>query len=129
MTMSIPCDCGAKATLREGRFGPYYACEKFCGLTVGADKGTLEPKGPLTDQPTRDARKRAHVVFDALWSPSGPCVSRSEAYRWMSGAMAKPSEVAHIGKFSKEECEKLIELCESDFETGRSRKLPRKETP
>jgi hypothetical protein len=54
-----------------------------------------------------EARIRAHKVFDALWLSHK--MTRSEAYEWLCQVMNKTPEMGHIGLFSLEECDELIE--------------------
>lgn len=51
---------------------------------------------------------KAHKVFDLLWSRHPALMDRHGAYYWMQVAMEMSSEEAHIGRFSKEQCLKLI---------------------
>lgn len=58
------------------------------------------------DRATRQARVRAHYVFDALWKTGR--MSRDRAYVVLQKIMRKSEEDAHIGKLTREECERLI---------------------
>lgn len=102
-------ECGAGMTLRDGRFGKFYACNRFCGCTHGA-RSDGAPLGIPGDRATKDARIRAHAVFDTLWK-KGPLklMSRREAYRWMEAALGLPRHDAHIGMFSAGVCSQLVE--------------------
>lgn len=54
-----------------------------------------------------EARIRAHKVFDPLWQSNK--MTRTEAYEWLCEAMNKTPDLGHIGLFSLEECDELIE--------------------
>lgn len=62
--------------------------------------------GVPADRATRQARVRAHYVFDALWK-SGR-MTRKQAYSVLCKVMRKSEEDGHIGKFNREECERLV---------------------
>ena len=87
---------------------PYiYMCEK-CGAFVGVHHGTNKPLGTLADSTTRSARASAHAAFDTLWGEGS--MSRSEAYRWLAKQLGLTEDECHIGMFTKEQCQKTIEL-------------------
>jgi hypothetical protein len=81
-----------------------YRCYS-CDLAVGAhDDGT--PLGIPADQPTRNARVRAHEAFDKLWR--GGNISRVTAYQWLRKTMGMTPDEAHIGRFNVEQCERVV---------------------
>lgn len=97
--------------LRHSQYGYFYGCSKYpeCKGTHGAyANGT--PKGIPGDKETRLARMAAHDAFDALWKTYG--MSRNESYRFLQRTMDMTPEEAHIGRFTKEQCAKLIALLE-----------------
>ena len=84
------------------RYGGRWRCTVE-GCTVAAwEGGTSTP----ADDQTRAARKRAHVMFDALWQ--GGWMTRQAAYKWLSGCMGLRLSKAHIGMFTFEQCAQLI---------------------
>jgi ssDNA-binding Zn-finger/Zn-ribbon topoisomerase 1 len=118
--MAIACaDCGAPMELRNSRFGKFYGCSTYpeCKGTHGAHPDG-KPLGVPANRETKDARIRAHAAFDRLWK-GGP-MSRREAYRWMRKKMDMSASEAHIGKFTKEQCDQLTQHAEWE------RKVPTK---
>lgn len=108
-----PCpECGARMVLRRSRYGLFYGCERWptCKGTHGAHAATGEPLGFPADQETKAARIRAHDWLDRLWlGPTAP-MRRREAYRWMREAMGLSREEAHVGRFTRELCARLVAL-------------------
>lgn len=41
-------------------------------------------------------------------------MSRTQAYKWMAKKMRLSEELAHIGGFEMDRCQKLIKLCEKE---------------
>jgi len=81
------------------RYGYRYDCmEQECTMMCWGGE-TSTP----ADQETRDARIKAHALFDAL------DMSKGQRYRWMQTAMDLPPDLAHIGMFSADQCAALIE--------------------
>ncbi len=122
--MDLKCgECGGPMQLLEsGKFRdrrgfatPFYGCERFpdCRGSLGAHPdGT--PKGTPANKDTRIARIRAHAVFDQIWKDR-LVKHRGAAYDWMRRAMAISRNNAHIGHFTREQCEELIRLVYRDF--------------
>lgn len=108
------CYCGAPTRLRESQYGHFYGCSRYpdCDGLVGAHPGTTKPLGVPAPKATRQARKRAHDAFDALWQPMGSEAKayREAAYRWLADEFE--ADEVHIGEMDEEECERVIELCE-----------------
>lgn len=101
-------DCGGDMKLTSAGRGRFYGCLLWpeCRGTHSAHKdGT--PMGIPADQETRILRRTAHAVFDRLWS-SGH-MSRTDAYTWMGGALNLEPDEAHIGRFDRVACKRLIE--------------------
>lgn len=109
-------DCGAPMVLRKSRYGPFYGCSRWpvCKGKHGAHRHTGEPLGIPADQATRSYRISAHDAFDTLWKGSGRVMSRPAAYQWLMVKMNLPVEEAHIGQFTREQCEELIRLVETE---------------
>lgn len=110
----LPCpDCGAHLTLRGGRYGWFLGCTRYpdCKGTHCVHQDTKLPMGIPADKATRMARQAAHIAFDALWSSTVPG-SRRDAYRWMREEMGLTKKDAHIGRFTIEQCQKLVALVE-----------------
>jgi len=95
--------------LRPSKFGAgrqYYACTRQgCRGAHGAHQdGT--PLGIPANQATKNMRMSAHAVFDPLWRNGH--MSRGEAYLWMQNALGMTADEAHIARFDKETCSRLI---------------------
>ena len=108
MTLACP-ECGSPMELRQGKIGNrhYYACMRYpeCKGAHGAHRdGT--PLGIPADGATKAMRIAAHEVFDALWKDGR--MTRSEAYAWMGEVMGLGPDEAHIGRFDKATCTRLI---------------------
>jgi len=103
-------ECGSPMELRLSRYGRFWGCVRFptCRGTHGAHQSTGAPLGVPADKATREARVMAHASLDALWKKG--LMSRRAAYRWLQEAMGLSVEEAHIGKFTTEQCNRLIEL-------------------
>lgn len=107
--------CGAKMELKftlKFRYKnndprKFWGCSRFpkCKATHGAHPDG-RPLGNPADQPTKEARMRAHAAFDRLWKDGG--MSRTQAYVVMQELMGMTPAEAHIGKLTLEECETLI---------------------
>lgn len=104
-------NCGAELELKNSRFGPFYGCATWratkCRGSVRANPDG-SPVGVPVDDATKDARMAAHDVFDQLWK--GGRMTRRGAYSWLAEQMKLPPDKAHIGLFSKEQCERMVEL-------------------
>lgn len=81
------------------RYGYRYDCMKP-GCTMMCWGG--ETSTPA-DQETRDARIKAHALFDSL------DMSKGQRYRWLQKEMNLSPQKAHIGMFSATQCSELIE--------------------
>lgn len=107
--------CGDKMHVKEGVHGPYMSCVKgvTCDYSVRLDHHG-NPVGQPADKRTRDARKLAHDVFDALWKtkadPRSRKSCRSSCYIWMARQMDLSREECHIGLFCESQCSFLIAL-------------------
>lgn len=86
----------------------FWAC-KPCEAWVGCHEGTDKPLGILANKKTREARIKAHAIFDKLWQ-SG-VMTRKEAYVWLSGMLGIPYQRCHISCFGKGLCKKVVRIC------------------
>lgn len=109
--LDIKCpECGVQMLLRKSKFGLFYGCSDFpnCKATHGAHAdGT--PLGIPGDRETKDARMAAHAVFDKKWRSGA--LGRSEAYAWLAAKLGVSKAECHIGRFDKETCQRVIEIC------------------
>ena len=55
-------------------------------------------------------RVKAHKAFDKLFVGSEAIMSKREAYEYLQHLMNLTAEQAHIGNFSAEQCQELIDL-------------------
>jgi len=95
----------------------FYGCPNWpgCNCTSGANPdGT--PSSIPADDATKQARRNAHRIFDKLWMRDGRewdgksyLLTRKRAYEVMQGLMGMSEEQAHIGQFSIDQCDQLIE--------------------
>lgn len=89
--------------------GYVYRC-KPCDAYVGCHSNG-RPYGTPANKELRQARIKAHRIFDKLWVGSdNQSEERSRYYRQLASFMKKPEEKTHIGMFSLEECEKVHEF-------------------
>ena len=111
----IDCDyCGGKVRLvsnaviygREFGSGKAYVCEK-CTASVGTHQDCITPLGSLADKQTKQARKDAHVAFDALWRGKGSG-ARERLYAKLAEYFQ--ADKVHIGWLSAQECQKVLEF-------------------
>lgn len=81
----------------------------------GCHPGTTRPLGTVANEQTRNARIRAHSVFDQLWNPvmcGKLCFnSRKRAYEWLAKRMKMHKNDCHISMFSAEQCEEAERHC------------------
>ena len=55
------------------------------------------------------ARMEAHAAFDPLWQHGS--MTRSAAYRWLSRQMSIPKGDCHMGRFTVDQCRRVVDLC------------------
>lgn len=96
---------------RDGSPRMFYGCSAYprCRSTCGAHPDGRPASSPA-DAETKRARIRAHEAFDRLWKRG--IMTRHDAYRHLQLLMHLSKDEAHIGFFSKEQCEELIALLE-----------------
>lgn len=84
-----------------------------CHAYVGTHKNSgIVPLGTLANEEDRMARRLAHTRFDMLWKISTPPISRGLAYKLLAAHMKLPINECHIGKFNKEQCDKVQKFCD-----------------
>lgn len=99
-------DCGSEMVLKIGSRGYIYKCTNCDAIHFAHLDG--HPHGKPADFQTRKARAKLHNIFDGLWK--GGLMMRRDAYRMLARIVGVDSRDVHIGKFSKEQCEKAIEF-------------------
>ena len=109
-------ECGSDMVLKGGKYGRFYGCVRYpaCDAAHGAHAdGT--PLGVPADKETKLARIAAHSAFDKRWKAStkaGIKAARKRAYDWLREQLGLSKSECHIGRFDKEMCKRVIELCE-----------------
>lgn len=89
----------------------FYRCQN-CNARVGCHKGTTRPFGNLANETLRMKRKETHQIFDSFWKERG--MTRTQAYHWMAKKLRLSEQLAHIGGFEMDRCQRLIDLCEKE---------------
>ena len=87
-----------------------YQCQN-CNARVGCHRGTTRPLGNVANEVLRLKRMETHNVFDAFWKAHG--MSRTQAYKWLAKELNLPEKNAHIGGFEMDECQQVIDLCQT----------------
>jgi len=110
-------ECGAQLTKRTGKYGEFFGCANYPRCTHSALVGADGKPAEKADAVVREARIRAHRMFDKLWKPTnkhkrphnGPVfASRYIAYEWLAQVMGVQHSKAHIKQFDVAQCEKVI---------------------
>lgn len=97
-----------KFARKPGEIRKFWSCPYFprCRVTVGAHPDGTPLGNPAPDKETKEARIRAHSVFDPIWQNN--ILSRNMVYRYVSEIMGIHRDDCHVGNFNIEECEKFI---------------------
>lgn len=111
---------------RGTSYGLIWDCRP-CDAYVGVHKGTETPLGTLADRETRQARRRAHAVFDPLWTFGK--MSRRDAYRLMQDMMQMTAEEAHISRMDASQCMRLIAILAKEKPSKKPNSKPGVATP
>lgn len=119
MSESAKCPyCGKQATCEDSKviygrsFGFVWICRCKPAMSyVGCHGGTKVALGTLADEPTREARKKAHRKFDPLWKEGG--MTRRNAYAWLADALGVVVEDAHIATSTEEQCKRILRACKA----------------
>ena len=108
-------DCGDRLILKNSKYGKFYGCVNYpsCKGKHSAHQNSGKPMGTPADAETREWRKKAHKAFDKIWNLYG--YSRKEAYGLLQSIMKMTAREAHISRFTKEDCQKLLKLLEEDY--------------
>lgn len=99
-------------------YGYAWVCSKrpVCDAYVGCHPGTTKPLGRLADKPLRDAKMKAHQVFDPRWrnvQEPGRTKrqTRMRAYAWLATQLGITNQECHIGLFDLETCAQVVAVC------------------
>lgn len=93
----------------------FYLCP--CGAFVSCHPGTGIANGRPAHGPTRYLRHKAHEALDAIWRGAGRVkgvatgYARQKAYKWLAKELGLPIDETHIGRFTADECRRVIEIC------------------
>jgi len=99
-------------------YGKIWICFA-CKAWVGTHKDSKEhkPLGRLANEELREAKKKAHAVFDPLWKRKHvkDSVPKHEArhagYSWLASRMEISVNECHIGMFDIHQCQRVVEIC------------------
>ncbi len=119
MHSKVPCPYCSKIALRvtgadiyphrpDLHNNHFWQC-KECDAYVGCHPGTKKPLGRLANAELRQAKKKAHSVFDSVWRYGE--MTRTKAYLWLAGQLEINISDCHIGMFDVETCKKAIDVC------------------
>jgi hypothetical protein len=119
----------SSAHLYEGRDrGPVWECPGTCGAYVGCHPDTTDPLGSLADYRLRQARMKAHALFDPMWEAKmardgcSKTVARRAGYAWLAEQLGIPKEDCHISWMDVAMCEKVQVVCARFAVSGRGRR-------
>jgi len=121
----VLCHCKNLMSLQTGQYGWYYRCI-FCNDTHSCDQKTQEPLGYPAPKKVRQARTRAHEVFDNAWKHIK--ISRGEAYYRLSQQLKLTKDECHIAKFDSLMCQKVMSISDKwvkSFDAKKKRKKQR----
>jgi hypothetical protein len=62
---------------------------------------------PYGNRELNNARRYAHIVFDALWTSR---YQRTKAYEWLALHMAMTDAECHIALMSLQQCQEVVRL-------------------
>lgn len=93
----------------------FYLCPP-CSAYVGCHPGTTNALGRLANEELRIAKTRAHAAFDPIWKSRQ--MKRGSAYKWLAGELGIHPNDCHIGMFSIETCNQVIEICQKRIKAG-----------
>ena len=79
-----------------------------CKAWVGCYPNSRTPLGVLANEELRKLKKEVHDAFDPIWRNGR--MSRSQAYKWLSGALNIPAAETHVGMFSPDRCREALEV-------------------
>lgn len=110
--------CGGEGIFRDSAYvyenkykgSALYVCELYpkCDSYVSCHNGSIRPRGTMANKELRHLRMTCHKRFDILWKCGAK--KRHIAYWWLQAKMGLNQHEAHIGKFTKEQCLKLLEF-------------------
>ena len=97
----------AKLVSSKTRYGTRWSCpESGCTVVCWGS-----PTSTPADLETRQARHRAHEVFDSLWKGDFSIMPKALAFKQLSEFMKLPQKDTHIGFFNIEQCQQVLLFC------------------
>lgn len=110
IALSCP-DCGDAMTLKEGKYGLAYFCDKFprCKGNHKASKRG-KPMGIPANEQTRKLRIEAHIALERLYKGKEAIMTKTEAYGFLAYSMRLKPKQAHISRFNEHQCKVLKAL-------------------
>lgn len=85
----------------------YYLCSP-CNAYVGCHPSTDKPLGRLANKELREAKMKAHSIFDPLWKSK--TMKRSHAYEMLAEKLGITKNQCHIGMFDVDTCKRVVEV-------------------
>ena len=111
------CPCGKQTVLTTGaevypklkylHKKPIYICRP-CDAYVGCHPGSFNSLGVVANKEHREAKMKAHRAFDPIWQSA--TMIRARAYSWLADQMGILKKDCHIGHFSIEDCNRVVEI-------------------
>jgi hypothetical protein len=95
---------------RQGPYSVFYGCPHWPNCDIIGVISPQDKKFRISDQKTRDARKRAHAALDPLWQ--GGYIKRSQMYIWLAERLNLPKQEMHIEFLTPLECDIVVLLCD-----------------
>lgn len=97
--------------LKKSRFGWFYSCIKrpTCTGSHGCHPNG-KPLGRPGTSHEKKMRAQTHGIFDAFWKEEG--MTRTQGYLWLQQKMLLSADDCHIGRFTVQQCKRVIELVE-----------------
>lgn len=92
--------CRGEMKKDNNGYGDFWNCEK-CDVRQYKD-------GTQADKELRVLRGQAHAAFDEWWKSKG--ISQYEAYGILAKRFNMSTKNAHMRKFGKKQCKKVIEI-------------------
>lgn len=96
----------ARKVWKSGQGYLWKCLQPNCDAHVGTHRNSYKPLGTLARADLREARIKAHRVFDYLWKSDR--MNRKQAYLLLQERFGLTKSEAHIAKFNLEQCKKLI---------------------
>ncbi len=96
-------------------WGMIFICRP-CKAWVNCHNNTDQAFGFVAKKDLRDIRHNAHQIFDPLWQKKiefgyARKFAQAAGRKWLSKELGISIVECHIGMFTSEQCQKVIELC------------------